>query len=198
MEEKGQSWLAARHSSTSLTGEDEEEGFHSPPEWNLSRMASARNSKRKLALGNPRSRNASFGGDGAGEDVTVEPDFVDGWGEDEEVDEEMEVDEGEMRKVVMGRVGGWVDWAVGWLDLRGEEGDDEGEGEGEREGGEQKGELDPVELQRRLRRKKKRDEEVGVDAMVGIGVRAAPEGERAGTWSDARWLLHVAMAAAVE
>jgi len=148
-------------------------------------------------LGNPRSRRTNFGGDGAGEDVAVEPDFVDGWEEDEEA-EEVEVDEGEMRKVVMGRVGGWVDWAVGWLDLRGDEGDDEGEGEGEREGGEQKGELDPVELQRRLRRKKKRDEEVGMDAMVGRGVRAAPEGERAGTWSDAQWLLHVAMAAAVE
>ena len=50
--------------------------------------------------------------------------------DDDEEDEEDEeyVDESEMRRVVLGRVGGWVDWAVGWIDLRGE-GDDEEDGE---------------------------------------------------------------------
>lgn len=142
-------------------------------------------------------------------DGIVEPDFVDG----EEFDEgegEGDVDEGEMRKVVMGRVGGWVDWAVGWMDMRGEgeeggEDDEEGmedggEDEEVREGGDVlvKGGLDPVELQKRLRRKKKRDEELesgGEGKGVGVGVGAPPE--QAGVWSDAKWLIGVATKAAL-
>ena len=125
------------------------------------------------------------------EEEVVGPDFVDVDEQDEEEEGE-KVDEGEMKKVVMGRVGGWVDWAVGWMDFRGE-GEEEGEDDGveEREGGSKEG-PDPVELQKRLRRRKKRDEELeGADGEKSF-VRPPPEDGQAGTWSDAKWLLGVA------
>lgn len=82
---------------------------------------------------------------GDDDDLLAGPDFVSGFAEDDggEFDEDdddrtaesgylMEVeDESEIRKVVMGRVGGWVDWAVGWMDLRGEEENENGEGDGD-------------------------------------------------------------------
>jgi len=200
LEEKGQSWLAARRSSTSLTGGDEEEEdgddsvYHSlDGEWSGKyNHAGARN---RLQQGDARSRRSSAGrgaigadeGEGEGEGEMMGPDFVD---VDEEGGEGEDVDEGEMRKVVMGRVGGWVDWAVGWMDMRVEDGDDDdGEEGGSEDGlGGVRGELDPMELQKRLRRKK-RDEDV--EGGTG-GVDMPPEGEHAGVWSDARWLLGVA------
>lgn len=214
LEEKGQSWLAARHSSTSLTGADDgedEEGYNNSayddPAWQRSRVQSQRGLATRLRLGNPRSRRSSAGGvDGVddvkrGKEGFVGPDFVDVCeeeeGEEEGEDGGEEVDEGEMRRVVLGRVGGWVDWAVGWMDMRGEgEGDgdgdvneDEDQGDGEVDDDGVRGELDLVELQKRLRRKKRRDEE----AEGGTnGVDKPPEGEQAGVWSDAKWLLGVA------
>ncbi len=155
-----------------------------------------------------RESSTSFGGEGRGGEVggvgegegdgeeerEIRPDFVNGGdGEEEE-----EVDEGEMRRVVMGRVGGWVDWAVGWMDFRGEgEGEDE-DGDGDGEVG-KRGELDAGELKRRLRGKKGGDEEVesaGGSGSEGTGsVGAAPE--IASVWGDAKWLLGVARKAAV-
>lgn len=147
-----------------------------------------------------QSRRGSVGGGNGGREEgekEVRPDFVDVQEEDEEEGEE--VDEGEMKRVVMGRVGGWVDWAVGWMDFRGEgEGDADADeaGGGAREEGEAgaKGGLDAVELQKRLRRKKRDDDAVtggrGTDA-----VSSAPE--QAGAWSDAKWLLGVATKAAL-
>lgn len=145
-------------------------------------------------------------GEGAGREREEEldivgPDFVDVDEEDEvEMDgeEEEDVDDGEMRKVVMGRVGGWVDWAVGWMDMRteGDEADDDDELEGEN-GAQVKGKLDPVELQKRLRRKKKQDAEAESGTSDTLFTSAPPDGEKAGVWSDAKWLLSVATKAAL-
>jgi len=155
-------------------------------------------SRSRLQMGNTRSRRGSVGREGLGRDGADEgegreevmgPDFVDVDEEEEEGREGEDVDEGEMRKVVMGRVGGWVDWAVGWMDMRGEDVDDDGdEGAGEEGVAGTKGELDPVELQKRLRRKKRDEELEGGTSAVG----KPPEGEQAGVWSDAKWLLGVA------
>lgn len=186
----------ARHSSTSLTagdGGDEEEVV--------------RGSRAKLK---PRSRRGSFAAGAGGwdgmrgdrEEEDVGPDFVDV--EDDEEEEGEEVDEGEMKRVVMGRVGGWVDWAVGWMDFRGEGEDGEEEGEGDpdvveevRGEGVVKGELDPVELQKRLRRKKRKDEEVEIGGGESMDNPVGSAPERAGVWSDAKWLLGVATKAAL-
>lgn len=118
--------------------------------------------------------------------------------EEEDGDGVMGVDEREMRRVVMGRIGGWVDWAVGWLDLGdGVEGDldVEEEGYGEGTGGfgaGAEGELDVEEVKRRLGAK------AGVESQDGVGVRDGrvlpppPAGDQAGILSDARWLLTIA------
>ena len=106
-------------------------------------------------------------------------------------------DEGEMRKVVMGRVGGWVDWAVGWMDFRGDEdGEREEEVEEEEEEAEvkekqgkemdkreerteKKGEGEPVEIQGR-----------GGEEVVAVEVPPLMDGE--GIWGDTKWLMKVA------
>lgn len=177
--------------------DDEEEGYdgaYHSPEWGRSGRSSHVGSRSRLQMGNPRSRRSSagresWGREGVGADEGGEmmgPDFVDVEEGDEEGRGEEDVDEGEMRKVVMGRVGGWVDWAVGWMDMRGEDVEDDGGSEGGVGG--TKGEVDPVELQKRLR-KKKRDEELEGGTS---GVGKPPEGDQAGVWSDAKWLLGVA------
>lgn len=129
------------------------------------------------------------------EEEEVGPDFVNA---EEGEEEGEEVDEGEMKRVVMGRVGGWIDWAVGWMEFRGE-GEEEGDADeaagaaGEEvDGGEGivRGELDPVELQRRLRRKKRMDDEAETGGEGTNTMGSAPE--QAGVWSDAKWLLGVA------
>lgn len=218
LEEKGQSWLAARNSSTSLTGGevgDDEFDLYTE-EWNRSRVQSTRGSDAKLqgqsrvqsrAQSRAQSRRGSVGaGDRVREEEEKEeigPDFVNV----EEVEEEEgeEIDEGEMKRVVMGRVGGWVDWAVGWMDFRGEgeeEGDaDEAEAEADGAAMEEnaeammKGELDPVELQKRLRKKKRKDDEAETGGEGTNTVSSAPE--QAGVWSDAKWLLRVASKVAI-
>ena len=217
LEERGASWLVARRSSTSLlSGEngdedgDGDEAYYST-EWRgsgsriQSQMGSARGSREKFG-----SRRGSMGvrevadGEGLGKGEGVGPDFVDvDEGEGEEEGEGEVVDEGEMRRIVKGRIGGWVDWAVGWMDFRGEDGEGEEEGGDEEEQGDEFGEgqgdgkeaLDVMELQKRLRRKKRRDEEVedgdGSSGEPGI-VTPPPQGEDVGVWSDAKWLLGVA------
>ena len=217
LEEKGVSWLAARESSTSLV--DNEEG--AAVGYFGARGASREGSFGSVnAKGGRKSRRGSAGGK---VEVMMEgPDFVDerderemrdvlgigdvGVGEegseDEDVDGEgegvMRVDDREMRRVVMGRIGGWVDWAVGWLDLGdGVEGDLDGEeeGYGEETGGFKagaEGELDVEEVKRRLGAK------AGVEGQERLGVRDGnvlpppPAGNDAGTLSDARWLLTIA------
>ncbi|KAL6714888.1 hypothetical protein ACLMJK_007148 [Lecanora helva] len=227
LEEKGQSWLAARHSSTSLTGEaDGELDEVDPLQAEITardRFFSSRGTDGNLPshVGNTGSRGSSFGvaGDGArddyddvagrlpeeekeGEVEDIRPDFVDidEEEEDEGADDREIVDESEMKKVVMSRVGGWVDWAVGWMDMRDGEGDDEDDDDDDdnKEGNAQeaknpKHDLDPVELEKRLQKKKEQNEE-----SEERGVPAPPKGEGAGAWSDAKWLLRVATMAALE
>ena len=125
----------------------------------------------------------------------VAVDFVDQASEDEG-------DEGEMRKIVWGRVGGWVDWAVGWMDFRIDEeeeevpegdealvqGDDEinrPENVAEREGQERKG----------MKRRRKRDESdrINMQKTEDVGtVDVQPPKDGEGIWKDAAWLLSVA------
>ena len=218
LEERGASWLVARRSSTSLlSGENEDEDENGnetyySPEWRGSRsriqsqMGSAKGSRSKLG-----SRRGSMGvreaadGEGTGKGEAVGPDFVDvdeeNVGEEGEEEEGREVvDEGEMRRIVKGKIGGWVDWAIGWMDFRGEDGEDEEEDQGDEfvkgQGGEGDGKeaLDVMELQKRLRKKKRTDEEVEEGdggGEPGI-VTPPPEGGDVGVWSDAKWLLGVA------
>ncbi len=199
--------------------EDEAGGEGCERGWGSSRARSAKGSWARLhgrergqSRGQSRaqSRRGSVGGlrgekEEVGEEEEEEeeeeegeigPDFVDVDVEDGEEQGE-EVDEGEMRRVVLGRVGGWVDWAVGWMEFRGdgEEEEDAGEDDGgvKGEGGEAvivRGELDPVELQKRLRKKKRRDDEVETGSEGTDTLSSAPE--QAGVWGDAKWLLGVA------
>ena len=126
------------------------------------------------------------------------PMFVDVDEEDEGAlgEEEEDVDEGEMRRLVWGRVGGWVDWAVGWMDFRGEEGGEkDDEGNTEVEGGDGAG-RDGVDGRKRRRGRDESDR-----IMVKSGVPDAtvdvppPQGD--GAWNDAAWLLSVAAKALV-
>lgn len=110
-------------------------------------------------------------------------DFVEG-GEEEEGEGE----EGEMRRVVWGRVGGWVDWAVGWMDWRvDEEGEGEWEADAEREGdGEEDGE------RKRRRRRRGEADTIVVNRVDEVGRLEVPPPEGDGGWKDAQWLLGVA------
>ena len=113
----------------------------------------------------------------------IEPDFVDLDERDREDGEGVDVvDEGEMRRLILGRVGGWVDWMVGWMDFRGV-GDDEETSEGEMdENGRSKGE---GRDKRRLL-----DEGAGSELDKGVGMPAPESG--GGVWEDTKWFLKVA------
>ena len=202
LEEKGVSWLAQRESSTSLTGaggemedlaDDEFESTTQSPEWVRSGMGSRVQSRGQSRVpSQAQSRRPSMPGLDE-EELGVQPDFVDAFDEDEDDEEGEEVDEGEMRRLVMGRVGGWVDWAVGWMDFRGE--GEEGEG-GEEEPSDgrpagrdfAKGGLDVEEVHRRLGKQERVEAEDG----KGRAVDPPPGGEDAGLVNDAKWLLGVA------
>ena len=120
------------------------------------------------------------------------PDFVDPavFDEDEMMNDgeiEEEVNESEMKRIIMGRAKGWVDWAVGWMDLRGEEEmwDDDDNGDGAAPNTTFK--LDEKVPQRRRLRAGGGD--------IGDSVVAAPpppEDRDAGALADARWLLGLA------
>ena len=139
---------------------------------------------------------------GEGASGEVEREGLDGIAVDfvEEGSEE-EGDEGEMRKVVWGRVGGWVDWAVGWMDFRvDEEGIEDGDAEG-LGGPEESTENVDAKMEEKgkavdgRRRRRKRDERDRInvrrtDDVGAVVVEPPKEGE--GVWKDAAWLLSVA------
>lgn len=151
--------------------------------WSQSRVASG------SRLQSARQSRRGSGGKESGGLVMVGPDFVNVEEEEEGVEED--VDEGEMRRLVMGRFGGTIDWAVGWMDFRGE-GEDEEEDAGVDQENRMKGELDPVELQKRLCKKKRRDDEATCGNNAKGLVRPPPEGNQASVWNDAKWLLGLA------
>ncbi|KAL9013858.1 MAG: hypothetical protein Q9180_008982, partial [Flavoplaca navasiana] len=114
----------------------------------------------------------------------IEPDFVNLDERDrEEHDDVVDlVDEGEMRKLVLGRVGGWVDWMVGWMDFRGlrddDEVDDKVEEEDQKNENEERSPLDGG----------------GKGEMIkGLSIPAPAPDEGGGVWEDARWLVKIAV-----
>ncbi|CAO1600907.1 hypothetical protein XANCAGTX0491_004579 [Xanthoria calcicola] len=121
----------------------------------------------------------------------LEPDFVDldEWDREEEEEVVAVMDEGEMRKLVLGRVGGWVDWMVGWMDLRGlrEEDRDDGMDEGEVVVDEK---VDEVEEKGQEGWRLLGEGDRG-DVDGGSGLPAPGPG--GGAWEDAKWLLRIAV-----
>ena len=117
--------------------------------------------------------------------------------------EEEGFNEAEMKKVVLGRVGGWVDWAVGWMgdsEGRREEGEDDEDGDDSVQEGEVEGEM----ALRRKGRKTRYAGDIEEDRMIGDifpppptapasvmieGGGGTPTGRM---WDDAKWLLSVA------
>ena len=159
-----------------IMGEGEEEdGNVGGERGRFGGSASGGGSRSRLDLASPlyspRDSGATPGaGAGEGDDDKEEgeqeekegPDFVDGVYDDYEdeleggvgMEGEGYVNESEMRRLVLGRVGGWVDWAVGWaVDFRGEDDgevheNEDGDGdegaedeEGARIGGGERGEV---------------------------------------------------------
>lgn len=136
------------------------------------------------------------------DESVVEPDFV-------EADEEGLDDEEEVARLARERgfgLGGWMDALIGWTLFSVDE-DGEGSEEDEEDEGEQVGlTSDEVRLMREVeakRRKMERESIVAASALrvqdkadeggeVKIDVPRPPEGQEAGGWQDAAWLLSVA------
>ena len=172
----------------------------------MSAMASARNSRMGSRVG---SRAGSRVGlmtpmgiktpgerdEDEGYFLNVKPDFVDiDEAFDEEAEEEM--DEGEMKKLVLGRLGGWVDWAVGWMDLRVDDTErwedrreEEIAGDGLAEGGDVEGQGKNEDGKREPMEKRNRALTERGDA--GNKLDVAPPAEEGG-WKDAAWFLGMA------
>ncbi|MCJ1295880.1 hypothetical protein MMC34_007445 [Xylographa carneopallida] len=202
-EAKGQAWLAARSSSTSLRDLDAQPypglggdvAYRADDEFSPvstrysrpgSRRASARGSRRASGVGETMGLEGKGEGGEDGGYFGGDVDFVD---EDEEVEED---EEGEMRRVVWGRVGGWVDWVVGWMDWRvdGEEEEEREEGVGG-EVGEEVGEEDVEKMDGR-RRGRDDGHRIVMPRKEDLGKLEVPPPEGEGGWKDAVWLLRVA------
>jgi len=161
-----------------------------------SRFASARGSRRGSRVGlttpmgvrTPGEEEASRGDHfGTGVEGVDGVDFV----EKGELDWE-EGDEGEMRRVVWGRVGGWVDWAVGWMDWRV---DEEAGLEGEEMEGEKAEEDEGREVDgagKGKRRRRGEGDRIVVNRIEDVGRLEVPPPAGDGGWKDAKWLLEVA------
>ena len=138
-------------------------------------------------------------------------DFVDEDAIEGEEEEDIEAEESELRKLVWGRVGGWVDWAVGWMDWReGLEGVLEEEDEKTEETGDPgiggktgQGEKEEEMVVKREQRRKKRRAELKYAETAALGsgkeklVPAPMDEKGAGLLGDAGWLLGVARRALV-
>lgn len=134
----------------------------------------------------------ALGGDREVDEGIAGPDFVDpAVFDEEEIEEEEEVDENEMRRVIMGRAKGWIDWAVGWMDLRNEEmleGDREDVQEDEK--GNVGGGRDVDGASRR--KQKRSSNNGGYDSAEALISEPPPRDQDAGILADTRWLLNVA------
>lgn len=200
LEEKGQAWLVTRSSSTSLT-----EPFHSQgvglanDKISSSRPAASRSLLNSRTASRVSSRRGSVGAERGA--ILIEPDFV-----TPERELLPDLDEGEMKRIVMGRVGGWVDWAVGWIDFK-------SSGENETISPMEIEEAGEIEERGEIKNNAERHEgksefnhgkRPASDQLKGgeenfqntTGVfrddipNPVPSGE--GGWSDAKWLLEVA------
>lgn len=127
--------------------------------------------------------------------VEGDADGEEGWSDEDDVDEEG------LKRLVWGRVGGWVDWAVGWMDFReGLEGvvevDEEGE-EGKSGQGAAKGDGDDGESKENRQPRKRRRDEIKYAHRTALGAKGDVElpplarDEDAGVFGDTRWLLGV-------
>lgn len=201
--------------------EDEEEAVIGSPEMGRSVYASARSSFTRISRSRPGQKrgNAGMGvhgqskststldesgrrGGGEREAELSGPDFVDErdlrelrgdaeWVEEDGEDEE--VDEREMKRVIVGRVGGWVDWAVGWMDVRGEDPDedeDEDEDKDERNEEGHEDRLDVNEVARRLQDRSSRDDASNDGEKLDLD--SLPPPDEGGWVGDARWLFGLA------
>lgn len=174
-----------------------------------SRVPSARQSRRGSRVGSrvdlgmsglPSARQ-SFDMDTDIEESPIEPDFV-------EADDKGPDDEEEIARLARERglgMGGWMDALIGWTLFSVDE-----DGEGSEEEGEQERSGSVTEEDRRLmreveakRRKMERESIVAASAHgasekgadggeVRLNVPRPPEGQEAGGWQDAAWLLSVA------
>lgn len=200
LEAKGQAWLVTRNSSTSLTEPSHSEGFGlADDERSHSRPAISRSRLNSRLASRASSRRGSVGVERGA--IHIEPDFV--IPEREILGSELlpDVDEGEMRKIVMGRVGGWIDWAVGWIDL---ESFDENESDIEpgeiEEGREENSHGERVERKPEWKHDKRPAPEIlkgeeGTNRDIKGIFRddiSDPLLPGEGGWSDAKWLLGVA------
>ncbi|MCJ1352077.1 MAG: hypothetical protein MMC33_002061 [Icmadophila ericetorum] len=159
-----------------------------------SRVGSARSSRRssKVALMTPYGLKTPGEQDGGAEDYFRDqgPIFVD---VNEEEDEEDVADEGEMKRLVRSRLGGWMDWAVGWMDFGVDEqlGDDDEEEAGS---GSAEKEVEQSSKGRWITTKRERERERERAAREPNTSEKAnvppPKGDSA--LGDAAWLLNVA------
>lgn len=133
--------------------------------------------------------------------ILVEPDFV--TPDREILGSELlpEVDEGEMKRILMGRVGGWVDWAVGWIEFK-----SFGENESDIEPGETEegGEVENYARRDEGKSESNHDKRPAPDQVKGEEEKIQditdvlrdditnPLSSGEGGWSDAKWLLEVA------
>ncbi|MCJ1312802.1 hypothetical protein MMC25_006478 [Agyrium rufum] len=155
--------------------------------------------------GEEREERAVVGGSGGKAGMTG-PIFVDDEGNRIEWTDE----DGEIGKLIKGRVGGWVDYFVGWMDFRGE-GEGNGDGDGDMdiidEEEEDEDESDdtpcrtgkgkPRQVIARLERRstdRQRSALSGEDDSTTMGEQSQVQapGGKDGVFSDARWLLDVA------
>ena len=127
-------------------------------------------------------------------------------------EEDLDAEESELRRLVWGRVGGWVDWAVGWMDWRdglegvmeeNEDVEDAVEAEGAEDGTKEPLGEEPDRKDGNQERKKKRRREViraetaALDAGKDWTVLASKGGEEASILGDVGWLLGAARRALI-
>lgn len=193
LEEKGQAWLVTRNSSTSLTEPSHSQGFGlADDEHSHSRPAASRSRLHSRLASRASSRRGSVGVERGA--IHIEPDFV--IPERELLGSELlpEVDEGEIKRIVMGRVGGWIDWTVGWIDLKsfGENESDIEPGEIE-EGGEENNHGERGERKPEWNHDKRpAPEKLKGEEGKNRDITGDPLSPGEGGWSDAKWLLGLA------
>lgn len=199
LEEKGQAWLVTRSSSTSLTEPFHSQGFGiANDETYSSGPAASRSRLNSRIVSRASSRRGSVGVERGA--IPMEPDLV--TPEREILVNELlpEVDEGEMKRIIMGQVGGWVDWAVGWIDFKSfgenetispgeiEEGE-EVENYAERDEGKSEFNHDKRPAPHQLKREEEKIQDI-TDVFRDDIPNPPSSGE--GGWSDAKWLFEVA------